>query len=402
MPLVGLVGKANVGKSTFFSAATLKPVDIAAFPFTTIKPNRGVAYLRASCVCREFNVQDNPVNSACVERTRLVPVELIDCPGLIRGAHLGKGLGNQFLDEVRKADALIVVCDAAGASDENGQPCDPGTHDPLEDIEIFESEFDQWLLGLIKKDWEKLSRISEASGKKISESLEEKLSGLAITGEHMAHALGKTNLDPYKPTTWDSEDLSRFAVELRKASKPMIVAANKADQKIAEDNVKRLSDAGYRVVPTSAEAELTLRRASGAGIIKYRPGDRAFELLKPDVLTAGQRRGLELVKERVLERWGSTGIQEALHTAFFSLLDTILVYPVEDAERLTDHAGRVLPDVFLVKKGMTAREFAGLIHADLKESFIYAVDARTKRRLGEDYVVQNNDILQIVAAKARK
>jgi len=401
-PLVGLVGKANVGKSTFFSAATLKSVEIAAFPFTTIKPNRGVAYLRAPCVCGEFNVQDNPVSSACVERTRLVPVELIDCPGLIRGAHIGKGLGNQFLDEVRKADALIVVCDAAGASDENGQPCDPGTHDPLEDIEIFESEFDQWLFGLVKKDWERLSRISEASRKKISESLEEKLSGLAITGEHMAHALEKTGLDPYKPTTWSNKDLMSFAVELRKTSKPMIVAANKSDQKVAEDNIKRLKESGYKVIPTSAEAELTLRRASGAGIIKYRPGDGEFELLKPDVLTAGQRRGLELIKERVLKRWGSTGVQDILNTAFFSLLNSILVYPVEDAEKLTDHAGRVLPDVYLVKKGMTAREFAGLIHADLKESFIYAVDARTKRRLGEDFTLQNNDVIQVVAAKARK
>jgi hypothetical protein len=401
-PLVGLVGKANVGKSTFFSAATLKPVEIAAFPFTTIKPNRGVAYLRASCVCGEFNVQDNPVNSACVDRNRLVPVELIDCPGLIRGAHVGKGLGNQFLDEVRKADALIVVCDAAGASDENGQPCAPGSHDPLEDVEIFEEEFDLWLLGLVRQDWERVTRVSEAARKNVSEALEQKLSGLGIDAGHVAQAMGETGLDPYKPTAWGREEQSRFVTELRRASKPMIVAANKADQDVAEENVKRLREAGYRVVPTSAEAELTLRRAAGAGMIRYRPGDGDFEVLKPESLTVGQRRGLELIRERVLKRWNSTGVQEVLNAAFFSLLDSILVYPVEDAERLSDHAGRVLPDVYLVKKGTTAREFAGLIHADLKESFLFAIDARTKRRLGEDYVLQNNDVLQIVATKARK
>jgi len=129
--LVGLVGKANVGKSTFFAAATMKAVDIAGFPFTTIQANRGVAYVRTPCVCRELGVQDNPVNSACVDGVRLVPVDLIDCPGLIRGAHQGKGLGNQFLDEVRRADALVVVADAAGATDDNGQPVPPGSHDPI-------------------------------------------------------------------------------------------------------------------------------------------------------------------------------------------------------------------------------------------------------------------------------
>ena len=401
-PLVGLVGKANVGKSTFFSAATLKPVEIAAFPFTTIKPNRGVAYLRAACVCREFDVQDNPVNSACVEGNRLIPVELIDCPGLIRGAHLGKGLGNQFLDEVRKADALIVVCDAAGASDENGQPCNPGTHDPLEDVKIFEEEFDLWLLSLVRKDWERVSRVSEAARKNISESLEQQLSGLGINVDHMAQALEETGLDPYKPTTWSREELGYFATELRKASKPMMVAANKADQAAAEENVKRLMKEGYSVVPTSAEAELTLRRASSAGMIRYTSGEGDFEVLKPEVLTAGQRRGLELIRERVLRRWGSTGVQAILNAAFFSLLDSILVYPVEDAEKLSDHSGRVLPDVYLVRRGMTAREFAGLVHADLKESFLFAIDARTKKRLGEDYMLQNNDVLQIVATKARK
>ncbi|MCD6263185.1 DUF933 domain-containing protein, partial [Candidatus Bathyarchaeota archaeon] len=107
-------------------------------------------------------------------------------------------------------------------------------------------------------------------------------------------------------------------------------------------------------------------------------------------------------RERVLERWGSTGVQEVLNEAFFSLLNCILVYPVEDAERLTDHEGRVLPDVYLVERGTTAREFAGLIHTELQETFIYAIDARTKRRLGEDYILQNNDVIQIVAAKARK
>ena len=400
--LVGLVGKANVGKSTFFAAATMKPVEIAGFPFTTIEANRGVAYLRTPCVCRELGVEDNPVNSACIDGVRLVPVELIDCPGLIRGAHMGKGLGNRFLDEVRRADALIVVCDAAGATDDNGQPVPPGSHDPIEDVRMFESEFDLWLLNLVRKDWDKVARTAEAAREEIGRHLEEKLTGLGINRAHIAAAVERTGLDPYRARRWSGDDLARFVSELRRESKPLIVAANKADREHAEENVERLREAGYRVVPTCAEAELALRRAASAGLVRYTPGDSGFEVTNPSSLSKGQRRALETVRERVFQRWGSTGVQETINAAYFQLLDSIVVYPVEDAEKLTDHAGRVLPDCYLVPRGTTARQFAGLIHTELEESFIYAIDARTKKRLGEDYTLKNNDVIQIVAAKARR
>ena len=400
--LVGLVGKANVGKSTFFAAATMKPVEIAAFPFTTIKANRGVAYLRAPCVCREFGVEDNPVNSACVDGVRLIPVDLIDCPGLIRGAHKGKGLGNRFLDEVRRADALIVVCDAAGATDENGQSVPPGSHDPVDDVRMFESEFDLWLLSLVRKDWDRISRTAQAAREEIGRHLEEKLTGLGMNRGHIAAAVERTGLDAYRARSWSGDDLTQFVSELRKVSKPLIVAANKADREHAKENVELLREEGYRVVPTCAEAELALRRATAAGLIRYTPGDGGFEVLDPLALSEGQRKGLEAIRELVFKRWGKTGVQEVINAAFFQLLDSVMVYPVEDAEKLTDHAGRVLPDCYLVSKGTTAGQFASVIHTELGESFIFAIDARTKRRLGEDYVLKNNDVIQIVAAKARR
>ncbi len=400
--MVGLVGKANVGKSTFFAAATMKAVDIAGFPFTTIDANRGVAYLRTPCVCREFGVQDNPVNSACVDGIRLVPVELIDCPGLIRGAHQGKGLGNQFLDEVRRADALIVVADAAGATDDNGQPIPPGSHDPIEDVRMLESEFDLWLRGIVMKDWDRISRTAQSAREEIGRHLEPKLTGLGMNRLHIAAAVEATGLDANRSAEWSGEDLLRFVTELRKASKPIIVAANKADKEHAEENMERLREAGYRVVPTCAEAELALRRAAEAGMIRYTPGDSDFEILDSASLTGGQRRGLEIIRARVFEKYGSTGLQEVLNEAYFQLLDQITVYPVEDAEKLSDHQGRVLPDCYLVPRGTTAKEFAGLIHSDLAESFIFAIDARTKKRLGEGQVLKKNDVIQIVAAKGRK
>jgi ribosome-binding ATPase YchF (GTP1/OBG family) len=400
--IVGVVGKANVGKSTFFAAATMKTVDIAGFPFTTIQANKGVAYLRTPCVCKELDVEDDPVNSACVDGIRLIPVDLIDCPGLIRGAHQGKGLGNQFLDEVRRADALIVVCDAAGATDDNGQPVPAGSHDPIEDVRMFESEFDLWLLGIVCKDWDKISRTAQSAREEIGRHLELQLTGLGMNRRQIAEGVEKAGLDAYRPSNWSADDIARFVTELRKASKPLIVAGNKADKEPAEENVKRLREAGYQVVPTCAEAELALRRGAAAGLIRYTPGDGDFEVLDPTRLSGGQLKVLDMIREKVFSKWGSTGLQEVINAAFFQLLDTITVYPVEDADKLTDHQGRVLPDCYLVPRGTTARQFAGLIHTELEESFIYAVDARTKKRLGDEHVLKENDIIQIVAAKARK
>ena len=400
--MVGLVGKANVGKSTFFAAATMKTVDIAGFPFTTIEANKGVAYLRSPCVCKELGVEDDPVNSACVDGVRLVPVDIIDCPGLIRGAHQGKGLGNQFLDEVRRADALIVVADAAGATDDSGQPVPPGSHDPVEDVRMLESEFDLWLLGIVNKDWEKITRTAQSAREEIGRHLEEKLTGLGMNRFHIAEAVENTGLDPYKALFWSGGDLSRFVTELRKASKPLIVAANKADKETAEEGIEKLKAAGYDVVPTCAEAELMLRRASQAGLIRYTPGDGDFEILDPSSLSERQLKALEMIREKVLGRCGTTGLQEVINAAFFRLLESIPVYPVEDAEKLTDHQGRVLPDCYLVPRGTTTKQFAGLIHSELAESFIFAIDARTKRRLGDSHVLKENDIIQIVSAKSRR
>ncbi len=400
-PLVGLVGKANVGKSTFFAAATLKPVEIANFPFTTIKANRGVGYLRTPCVCRELNVKDEPNNSACIDGVRLVPIDLIDTPGLIRGAHEGKGLGNQFLDEVRRADALIVVCDAAGSTDEGGQSCAPGTHDPIDDIKLFEEEFDAWINAIVGKDWERPARTAEMKHEEIWKHIDEKLSGLGITRSHMQTACERAKLNPFKAAQWTREDIRRFSSELRKASKPLIVAANKADKDPAQQNIEKIKAAGYKVVPICAEAELALRRAAEAGLVKYTPGDKDFAILQPEKLNPNQIKALESIRERVFKKYGGTGMQDAINEAFYGLLNMIVVFPVEDAEKLTDGKGRVLPDCFLVPYGTTARQFAGVVHTDLAKSFLFAVDARTKRRLGEAQVLKDKDIIQIVAAKTR-
>lgn len=399
--MVGVVGKPNTGKSTFFSAATLVSVPIANYPFTTIKPNRGVGYVRKPCVCTQFGVKDQPANSACVNGTRLIPVEMIDVAGLVPGAWCGKGLGNQFLDEIRTADALIHVLDASGGTDCDGKLCTPGTHDPVEDVKFLEEEIDMWLLQIVSKDWEKIARKIESTGEDLVTSLEKRLSGLAIKRSHLLEAVKRSGLNADEPSKWKQDDLRRFLHEVRSVSKPMIVAANKIDLPTSEANVERLKKIGYEVVPCCAEAELALRRSSEKGLTDYTPGATSFKILKPDNLKEEQKHALETIGEKILTKWSSTGVQDTINAAYLKLLKMVAVYPVEDAEKLTDHMERVLPDAYLVPEGTTAREFASIIHSDLGEGFIYAVEARSKMRVGEDYKVKDGDVLSIVSAKKR-
>ena len=399
--LLGIVGKPNVGKSTFFSAATLAPAEIASYPFTTIKPNRGVGYVRTPCVHEEFGVKDNPVNSLCLDGVRLIPVEFIDCAGLVPGAWQGRGLGNQFLDEIRKADALIHIVDVSGGTDAEGRICKIGEHDPLEDVKFLENEITMWMANILKKDWPKIARTAEAEAKDLLSMLEERLSGLAIKRHHIFEAIRKTRLNAEKPVSWSEEEFLKFVDTLRQIAKPMLIAANKIDMPNAEENLERLKKSNYIVVPCCAEAELALRRAAEKQLINYRPGDCNFQVLHPEKLTESQAKALETIREKILLKYGSTGVQDAVNMAFFKLLGMITVYPVEDLEHLADHNGRVLPDAYLVPYGTTARQLAYIIHTELGESFIYAVEAREKKRVGEDYILKDRDVISIISAKKR-
>jgi len=399
--LLGVVGKPNTGKSTFFSAATLVAAEIANYPFTTIKPNRGVGYVRTPCVHDEFKVQDNPRNSLCLDGTRLVPVELIDIAGIVPGAWEGKGLGNQFLDEIRRANALIHVIDASGGTDCEGKSCKLGEHDPLEDVRFLEREITMWMVTILKKDWSKIARTAEADKKGIAHHLEDRLTGLSIKRQFINEAVRRANLNLDKPASWTEEDFYRFVDNLRRISKPLLIVANKIDLPTSQANVERLKKLDYIVIPASAEAELVLRRAAEKQLIDYKPGDKDFKISHPEKLSAGQVKALEQVKEKILKPNNTTGVQEAINTAYFKLLDMITVYPVEDLEHLSDHNGRVLPDAYLVPKGTTAHLFAYLIHTELGENFLYAIDARDKRRIGEDATLKDRDVISIVSAKKR-
>jgi ribosome-binding ATPase len=398
--LVGIIGKPNTGKSTFFSAATLKNVPIADYPFTTIKPNIGMGYLRTKCVCGELGVTDKPRNSVCNDGTRLIPVKLVDVAGLVSGASANRGLGNQFLDEIRQADALIQVVDASGSTDEEGRKVEAGSHDPAVDITMVENELDLWILGIIKRDWEKSARLSEQLRTSIVPHLAQRLTGLGMDEGSIESVLMHLRLKGDKPVEWKEEDLVRLVKALREKTKPSLIAANKADLPGAGEQVDALKKGQRLVIACAAEAELLLRRAAEAGVIKYIPGDSSFEIAKVD-LTPQQRRALELVKEKVLVKYGTTGVQQAIDQAYFGLLKAIVVYPVEDETKFADKNGNVLPDAYVMNGGSTAIDLARKIHSDLAEGFLYAVDARTGMRLSDEYVLKDRDVVKIVSSGRR-
>lgn len=393
---IGIVGKPNVGKSTFFGAATMAPVEIANYPFTTIEPNKGIAYVRKPCPCKELGIQCTPHNSLCINGTRMVPIELLDVAGLVPGAWEGKGLGNKFLDDLRQADALINVVDVSGSTDLEGNPGEPGRFDPTEDVIFLRREIELWMREIIKNGLGKIARQAKMQGTKQEVIIQERLAGLNITEGDIKEALRKVEL-PADPTLWDDEVLLKLCIEIRILSKPMIIAMNKSDIAPSE-NIKKVQSMGDMAIPTLAETELALKKASAAGILEYLPGDATFTIKPGAKLNDAQKKALGYMADN-MKKYNGTGIQTCIEEGVFNMLDRIAVYPVEDETKFTDHFGRVLPDCFLVARGSTAKDLAYKIHTDLGDKFIRAINAKTKRTVGSDYVLQDGDIIRIVANK---
>ena len=386
---IALAGKPNCGKSTFFKAATLANVEIANYPFTTIDANHGVAYVRTDCPCRELKL----TCGHCRDGVRFVPIELIDVAGLVPDAHKGRGLGNAFLDNMRQAKAIIHVIDVSGGTDIEGTPVPVSSHDPVEDIAFLEHEITMWVFGILKRNWERLSRKVQAEGLKLEETIAQQLEGAGITEQHVKTALTRLKLPRDRPHMWTDEQIIQLSDTLRAESKPMIFAANKIDV-APQDNIEKLVKLG--AIPVSAAAEVALRLADKSGAVKYIPGDPDFVELPG--LSDAQKEALSKIRA-LMNKNGGTGIQKCINETVLRLLDLIVVYPVEDENRYSDKNGRILPDAFLLKKGSTPKDLAFMVHTDIGKGFLYAVDARTKMRLGEKSELKNGDIVKIVAVK---
>jgi len=393
---IGLLGKANVGKSTFFSAATETPVPTGNFPFTTIEPNVGIAYVKADCACKYFEIShENPL---CVNKVRFIPVKLIDVAGLVPGAYEGKGLGNQFLDDARQAEVLIHVVDIAGTTDIQGQPVPAGSHDPIEDVVFVQNEFDLWFVNILEREWDKITREIDQKRAKLTDGIAKRFTGLGIKDYQVHEVLQKLNLISKNPKEWSNSDIQTFVKELRKNTKPIIIAANKADLCQDLDIIKKISDT--TVVTCSAETELLLRKASKAGIVNYSPGDEGFSIVENKKILPQQKKALDVVTG-IFSKIQSTGIQKILNIAVFDTLKFIVVYPVEDETKLTNKDGDVLPDTKLLPENSTAKDLAALVHADIAKGFLHAIDCKTKQRIGGDHKLKNGDVIKIVSTLSR-
>ncbi len=384
---IGLVGKPSSGKSSFFKASTMIDVPIAEYPFTTIKPNVGMGYVVSDCVCKKYDVKCNPKNSVCMEGKRYVPVKLIDVAGLVPDAHLGKGLGNQFLDDLRQASCLIHIVDTSGKTNAEGKAT--SGYDPCNDLRFLTREIDLWFSGIIERGISKYKSKMRMSKIDLLDVLTDQLTGLGITREEIQRALDKVGI----------EDVERFATEIRSSSKPIIIAANKIDLPESDENLKKMRKEfpELTIIPTSAASEIALRKASEKDLIGYQ--NNSFSVKDGAKIDEKQKRGLEYIEENVLKKYGSTGIQECLNKSVFDVLGYIVVYPVADINKLTDKKGNVLPDAFLVKNGTNLKEFAFSIHSDIGEKFIGGLEAKTKRKLGANYVLKNNDVIEILFQK---
>jgi len=391
--LIGLIGKPSVGKSTFFKAATLAEVEIASYPFTTIKANHGIGYVKIACIGKEFNTQCSPNHGFCINHNRFVPVELMDVAGLVPGASEGKGLGNKFLDELRQADAFIHIVDVSGTLDAEGKQTKD--YNPCDDVRFLEDELNKWYYNIFMKVWKSFARKAEVEDINFPEGVAKQFSGLKVKETQVKNVLSKLNFSE-KPSMWNNEKVISFASALRRESKPMIIAANKIDIEKAKENYEKLKTEfpDLIIIPCSADSELALREAAKSKLIKYIPGEKDFKIIGN--LNEKQKKALEKIKKNVLNIYNGTGIQEILNYTVFDLLKYIAIFPVDNVNKLTDSKGNILPDCFLLPKGSTALDFAYFLHTDFGENFIKAIDAKTKRILGKDYELKHRDVLEII------
>lgn len=400
---IGLVGKTNTGKTTFFNAATLSSAEVSNYPFTTRRPSTGNTDAITICVHREFDIQDNPKHSRCVNGWRYIPIELIDLPGLIKGAWEGKGLGNQFLAVAAQSDALIHIVDVSGGIDATGRIAQPGTGDPIADVGDIEEELAMWYLKLLEGNRDRISRAIRTGTDSIR-AIADVLRGIGVKEEHVRLAMNNNSMLSVEFDDYTAEKIKNFSWSLRVISKPTLILGNKIDLPFSAENFKRLRERykDFLVIPSSADAELTLRRAVSRGLIGYNPGDERFEINNDEQLNDKQKWALNFIRRDILGEYLRTGVQFAINVAVFKLLSMNTVYPVADPKKLSDKHGNILPDAYLMESGSTIEDLARTVHTDLAEGILYGVDARDGLHLPRNYIIKDRDILSIVSGKKRR
>ncbi|KAF3046906.1 hypothetical protein E8E12_006702 [Didymella heteroderae] len=411
-PLIGLVGKPSSGKSTTLNSLTDATSKVGNFPFTTIDPQRAIGYLQIECPCARLGLSDRckPNYGACVEGRRSVPIELLDVAGLVPGAHMGKGLGNRFLDDLRHADALVHVVDVSGTTDAEGKAT--RGYDPSQDIVWLRSEIVRWIQGNLMEKWGSIKRRHVAVKATPIETLQNQFSGYGSTAAVVARCLDRLGL--LSGTTkvplehWDDETIERVVNAFTDEKFPTVIALNKIDHPDADKNIAKIAKTAdpKSIVLCSAISEVFLRKLAKQGFVKYVEGSE-FVDTREDLIEMGDPTGgglkeldeklkqrIENLKDMVLYRFGSTGVVQVLSRAA-ELLGLVPVFPVRNIQSFTSGSAAstaVFRDCVLVKKGSTVGDVYRKVMGDAPLAY---VETEGARRVGEDDVVSvgKNDIL---------
>lgn len=391
-PLIGLVGKPSSGKSTTLNSLTDASSKVGNFPFTTIDPQRAVGYLQIPCACGRFGVTDRckPNYGSCVDGTRSVPIELLDVAGLVPGAHMGKGLGNKFLDDLRHADALIHVVDVSGTTDAEGKST--RGYDPSNDIVWLRTEVEKWIEGNLLQKWGSLRRRHVATKANAVDTLQAQFSGYGSTSTTVVQTLDAMQLNtPLE--SWDENTVKRMVSQFVKTRFPTVLALNKIDHPDADANIAKIAkqQPADSIVLTSAISEVFLRKLAKQKYVKYLEGSE-FVDTREDLVEQGEADGgglmemdeklktrVENLKDLVLYRFGSTGVVQTL-TRAAEILGLVPIFPVKNVHTLKAGGGvadaaanskePIIRDCVLIRKGATVKDVARKVIGDAPLAYV--------------------------------
>jgi GTP-binding protein YchF len=353
---VGIVGMPNAGKSSLFNALTKAGAEAANYPFTTIEPNVAVVPVADERLDRV---------AATVGASEIVPdtIDFHDIAGLVRGAHEGEGLGNQFLANIREVDAIVHV---VRAHHDPNVIHPEGAVDPARDLETVETE-------LIYADLEQAERrvdrvVRQARGGDRAAIAEERWLRELIA------ALQEGRPARTVPVPEDAPDALRNLHPL--TAKPVLIVANvdEGDEAVPAQVVAHAQAIGAGAVPISSRLEAELA-----------------ELDDEDAVAMREDLGVS-----------ESGLQRVVRGAF-ELLHLIAFFTAGEAKPAQS---------WHLRRGLTAWHAAGQIHSDIQKGFVRAevigwealVDAGgysgardrgTLRLEGRDYVMADGDVMTV-------